>query len=360
MLLINTKKRFSIITKFAIPLVLLVFVFLCSRIPELAEWYMRGCYPVIAAIISFSSRWIPFSLLDVLIIAAIILFFGSIVMMCMRRLSFRCWISTFILSVMWIAVWFYMAWGVGYFRPGFHERFGVESPKEDREFFEAFVARYIDSLNHAYISDPYFDAKEVNNEIESLYEKHHSLMQLPYPCGWRRTKKTLTEPLMTRMGVSGYFGPFFNEVHVNNYAPPITYPYTLAHEKAHQLGIAGEAECNLYATVICTSSSHSLVRYSGYLQTVSYLLGNLRKISPNRYREITGQIDPRIKADYRAIQEHWQKALNPTMSAVQDKVYDTYLKTNKQQSGILSYSEMTGLLVAWEMKVLHTSTEDSH
>ncbi|MDR2287396.1 MAG: hypothetical protein LBE04_07995 [Prevotellaceae bacterium] len=29
-------------------------------------------------------------------------------------------------------------------------------------------------------------------------------------------------------------------------------------------------------------------------------------------------------------------------------MYDSYLKTNKQQSGILSYSEMTVLLVAWE------------
>ena len=95
-------------------------------------------------------------------------------------------------------------------------------------------------------------------------------------------------------------------------------------------------------------SNHPLVRYSGYLQTVSYLLSNLRKISPDRYREIAGQIDPRIMADYRAIQDHWQKGLNQTMSDVQNKVYDTYLKTNNQRSGILSYSEMTGLLVAWE------------
>jgi len=225
----------------------------------------------------------------------------------------------------------------------------VESPKEDKVFFEAFVERYIDLLNKAYIADPHFDVKEIDHEIETLYQNHHEILRLPYPCGWRHTKKTLTEPLMTRMGISGYFDPFFNEVHVNNYSLPITYPYTLAHEKAHQFGIANEAECNLYATVICTSSAHPLVRYSGYLQTTSYLLGNLRKISPDRYREITGQIDLRIMADYRAIRDHWQKALNPTLSAVQDKVYDTYLKTNKQKSGVLSYSEMTGLLVAWEI-----------
>ena len=348
------RKRLPKFFKFALPLIFLVFVFLCSRIPALSEWYMRVFYPVIATVLSSVNRWTPFSLLDVLIIAAIILLPVSIVLMCLRRLKFRCWIVIFLLSVLWIMVWFYMAWGIAYFRPEFHERFAVEQPKEDKAFFEAFVERYIDSLNRAYIADPHFDIKEIDQEIEVLYQKHHKIIRFPHPCGWRRTKKTLTEPLMTRMGISGYFDPFFNEVQVNNYSLPICYPYTLAHEKAHQFGIANEAECNLYATVICTSSAHPLVRYSGYLQTTSYLLGNLRKISPDRYREITGQIDPRIMEDYRAIREHWQKALNPTLSAVQDRVYDTYLKTNKQQSGILSYSEMTGLLVAWEIFQLQT------
>ena len=334
--------------KFIIPVVFLVFIFLCSRIPAWAEAYVHYCYPAIAAVLSFVTRWTPFSLLDILIIAAIVLLTGSIVMMFMRRLSVRRWINLFLLSVLWTVIWFYMAWGISYFRQGFHERFGVEQPKEDRDFFEAFVVRYIDSLNVAYVAYPHFDVGEIDRDIEALYAKHHEVLRLPYPNGWRRTKKTLAEPLMTRTGVAGYFDPFFNEVQVNNYALPITYPYTLAHEKAHQFGISSEAECNLYATVICTLSVHPLVRYSGYLQTVSYLLGNLRKISPDRYREITERIDPHIMDDYRAIREHWQKALNPTLSAVQDKVYDAYLKTNKQQSGILSYSEMVGLLIAWE------------
>ena len=330
-------------------MVLLVFVFLCSRIPALAEWYMSSCYPPVAFVLSFLTHWIPFSLLDILVVAAVLLLLASIVLLCIKRLTIRCWVNIFCLSVLWIAVWFYMAWGIGYFRLGFFERFSVEPPKEDQAFFEAFVERYIDSLNRAYVAEPWFDLKEIDEEIEALYEKHHALLRLPYPCGWRRTKPTISEPLMTRMGVSGYFDPFFNEVQVNNYSLPITYPYTLAHEKAHQFGIAHEAECNLCATVICTASSHPLVRYSGYLQTVSYLLSNLRKISPDNYREIVEKIDPKIRADYRAIQEHWQKGINPTLSAMQEKVYDAYLKTNKQQSGVLSYSEMTGLLVAWEI-----------
>jgi len=334
--------------KFAIPLVFLAFILLCAFIPALAEWYMRVCYPTVAVVLSLVSRWTAFSLFDFMIIAAVVIFIGSIVMMFMKKISFRCWGKIFLLSVMWVVVWFYMSWGIAYFRLDFYERFGIEQPKEDRDFFEALVLRYIDSLNQAYVADPYFDAKDIDREIEYLYEKHHELLRLPFPCGWRRTKKTIAEPLMTGMGIAGYFAPFFNEIHINNFALPLTYPYTLAHEKAHQLGIASEAECNFLATVICTSSSHPLVRYSGYLQTTAYLLNNLRIISPDRYREIADQIDPHIRADYRKIREHWQKEINPTLSAVQDRVYDAYLKTNRQRSGILSYSEVTGLLVAWE------------
>jgi len=350
------KNLFPLFIRFLIPIIFLAFIYLCSHNTGLSEWYMLNIYPLLAAVLSFFNRLIPFSLLDTFIIIAVVAFLVSIVLACIRKLRFLSWLRITVLSVLWMIVWFYMAWGIGYFRFDFYGRFDIERAKEDREFFEAFVERYIDSLNQAYISVPYFNKKEIDDEIELLYAKHHEKLRLPYPCGWRRSKKTIVEPFMTKVGVSGYFGPFFNEVHLNGYTLPFTYPYTLAHEKAHQFGISSEAECNLYATVICTSSSHPLVRYSGYLQTVSYLLGNLRKISPERYGEIVRKIDPRIFADYKAIRDHWQKVENKKMAEVQDKVYDTYLKTNRQRSGILSYSEMTGLLVSWDL-MQHTEKD---
>ena len=346
----NKTKFICLAVQFLAPAIFLLFIYFCSQNPLLAEWYMRSCYPVVAPTLSFISHWIPFSLLDVLAILAIVLLLGSIIGICIRRIKFFRWLKVLLLSVLWILVWFYMAWGIGYFRLEFYERFEVTPPEEDRTFFESYVSKYIESINQAYVADPIFDVKEIDSEIEALYAKHFAALRLPsYPCGWRTTKKTIAETWMTRMGVAGYFGPFFNEVHVNTFALPISFPYILAHEKAHQFGIANEAECNLFATIICTSSDHPLVRYSGYLQTVSYLLSNLRKISPDRYKEIAGQIDPRIMADFKAIREHWQKEINETMATVQSEVLNTYLKTNNQRSGILSYSEMTGLLVAWDL-----------
>jgi hypothetical protein len=344
----DMRKKNATMFGLILPCTLLIFIFSCSRMPGMAEAYIRHCYPAIATALSFVSSGVPFSLFDVLIIAATVAFVGSIVLILIRKISFVRWIKVVILSILWIVSWFYMAWGIAYFRPGFHERFGVEQPVEDTVYFEALICRYIDSLNRLYVAEPHFDINEIDRAIETSYRKFSKQLRIPYPCGRRRPKSSIIEGLMTRTGVAGFFGPFFNEEHLNYFQLPVSYPFSSAHEKAHQFGIASESECNLYASIVCCSSEHALVRYSGYLETVWYLLKNLRKISPEKYQETVRKIDPRIIDDYRKISSHWQKALNPTLSSAQDKVYDSYLKTNKQQSGILSYSEMTALLVTWE------------
>ncbi|MDR3245125.1 MAG: DUF3810 domain-containing protein [Prevotellaceae bacterium] len=347
---------FSIL-RFILPCAMLFFVFLCSQLPGLAEKYIQNCYPAIATLLSFASCSVPFSLFDVLIIAAITGFVISIVLIFMRKISFFRWIKAVLSSVLWIFSWFYMAWGIAYFRPGFHERFEVEQPVADTVYFEALVFRYIDSLNKSYISEPYFDVNEIDKAIEAGYRKFSKQLRIPYPCGKRRAKSTVIEGLMTKSGVSGFFNPFFNEELLNFFQLPVGFPFSLAHEKAHQFGIASESECNLYAAIVCCSSDYPLVRYSGYLETVWYLLKNLRKISQEKYREAIKKINPHIIDDYNEIGAHWQKALNQTISAAQSKVYDSYLKTNKQQSGILSYSEMTILLVTWE-KIVRNFDEE--
>jgi hypothetical protein len=341
-------RKFIVVFKFILPTALLLFIFLCSRLPRVAEAYIEYCYPAIATLLSFVSYRVPFSLFDVLIICTIIAFIAGIVLIIMRKISFIKWLKAGFLSILWLVIWFYMSWGIAYFRPEFHKRFGVEPPVEDTVCFEALVHRYIDSLNKSYIADFNFDIEEIDNAVELAYQKLNKQLRIPYPCGKRRPKKSVIEGLMTRAGVSGFFSPFSNEEHLNYFQLPVSYPFASAHEKAHQFGIASESECNLYASIICCSVEHPLTRYSGYLETVWYLLKNLRKISPEKYKDVIRKIDSRIIDDYQKIIAHWQKALNSTVSAVQDKVYDGYLKANKQQSGVLSYSEMTVLLVVWE------------
>ena len=55
---------------------------------------------------------------------------------------------------------------------------------------------------------------------------------------------------MSRVAVTGYMGPFFTEFNLNQELLSVEYPFTYAHELAHRLGIASEAEANLYAYLV--------------------------------------------------------------------------------------------------------------
>jgi hypothetical protein len=51
----NSKKFFPVF-KFVAPCILILFVFLCSRLLVMAETYIMHCYPAIATTYSFKDR----------------------------------------------------------------------------------------------------------------------------------------------------------------------------------------------------------------------------------------------------------------------------------------------------------------
>src|SRR5690606_14010320 len=62
-----------------------------------------------------------------------------------------------------------------------------------------------------------------------------------------RTKAPISSELISYFTVTGYFNPFTQEVQVNQQIPIASYPFTVVHELAHQMGIGFEDECNFIA-----------------------------------------------------------------------------------------------------------------
>lgn len=52
---------------------------------------------------------------------------------------------------------------------------------------------------------------------------------------------------------------------MNDDSPACLLPATIAHEMAHQRGIASEDECNFLAVLTCATSGNAVYEYSGYL-----------------------------------------------------------------------------------------------
>lgn len=95
-------------------------------------------------------------------------------------------------------------------------------------------------------------------------------------------------------------GPFFSEFNLNTELPFIQYPSCYAHELAHRLGIASEAEANLYAYMICIRSSSPIVRFSGYFSLLGYVMQSARNLLPeSEFQKVVKQLNPGIVALYK-------------------------------------------------------------
>ena len=326
--------------------VVITSVILFSRNASLSEWYMINIYPSVATLLSAVSALFPFSVYDVFIVIAVIYLLKLILFVIIKQTSFKGFLFSLVRFVTILIVWFYFSWGISYFRKDYYSRTNTQEDTYNVDNLREFTLRFITQANNSYVDFEVIEKEEVRKEIERVYKHINEPLAINYPNGKRRVKKMIFESLFTKMGISGYYGPFFNEIHVNNYSLNFTYPFTLAHEMAHQFGIAKESEANLYAFVVCINSEDKRIRYSAYASIISYLLNDVRTLIPDEYEEVLNSVKPEIIEDLQLNRKHWLSARNKTLSDVQDKAYDAYLKGNKISSGRENYSEVVGLLIS--------------
>ena len=319
---------------------LAIATFACSRViyhhPEWIEkYYSEGLYPFLAKILSVISKPVPFSLDDILYLVLILLPFILITLILLKKTSLkRSGIQLLnVYAAMYIL--FYLLWGFNYFRPGLSERIGLTETKVDEQKFLQVLEQLIDKTNRLQCSFDDFDKEKIDLAIEESYKNLSPVLKIHYPMGNRTDKKITFSSFYAKTGITGYFGPFFNEVHVNKKVLPVEFPYVLAHEKAHQLGITSEAEANFYSWLVCNNSSSQQVRYSGNLFILYHFL--LQAYNADNYKELAGKLSPEVKNDFRNIQQHWKELRNETLDKTASKVNDAYLKTNKIKEGIKDY-----------------------
>jgi hypothetical protein len=176
----------------------------------------------------------------------------------------------------------------------------------------------------------------VDARIEVSYKKLVPALKIKYPGGKRPAKPVTMSHFFAQAGISGYYGPFFNEVHINTYILPVEYPFILAHEKAHQLGITNEGEANFYAWLVCTNSKSKQLQYSANLHVLQYFLYQGYQLG--EYDAIIAKLDKRVKKDLQKIRENWMSLRNEKIDDAASKVNDFYLKTNKIKEGVKEYS----------------------
>jgi hypothetical protein len=230
---------------------------------------------------------------------------------------------------------FYIFWGFNYFRNDFYSRLDIQTAEISEKDLTDVFSSIIEQANQNYCVFDTLSKNTIHAEVEQSYRELQNVLQIKYPAGRRPDKGITFSRFFAQSGISGYFGPFFNEVHVNKKVLRLEYPFTLAHEKAHQLGITSEAEANFYAWLVCSQSHHKHLRYSANIKILRHFM--FQAYGLEGFSELVKTIDDNVLDDIRRVNQHWATLRNDKMDRTATKINDIYLKSNHVQQGVKDY-----------------------
>jgi len=330
---------------FLAAIVFLSHIFAISHSGLVEKYYSKGFYPLIARLFSSISRLFAFSLWDVFWIIVIWLVISGLILILFKKMKLLAFCFRILQFLALGYSIFYILWGYNYYRPGIEKRIGWEIPKADEALFKSILDTLILKSNSSYIPVLTSEYSDIEKLVEDSYQKNCGRLGINYPNGTRRPKVMLLSSLYAMLGVSGYFGPFFNEIHVDYYVLPVDYPFLLGHEKAHQFGITSEAEANLVSYIICVTSDDKRLKYSGYQSMLLYYLRDASHFKD--YHDYINKIDARVLQDLRFRQKYYQNLESRHLSDMQTKANDTYLKVNHIEKGVKNYNQVVSLVISW-------------
>jgi hypothetical protein len=336
----NPKKHNKYFGEWLILPALAMVCFIVTRIskanPNLTEkFYSQFAYPVIARSLSFLSSAFPFSISDIYYLLIMASPLVIILLLLFRKIKF--WRATKITLNLLAAnyVFFYLLWGFNYFRPPLNERLDLEEQRPNKQEFITAFKRLTQRTNTLYANYSLSNKQEIDSLIEESYRNISTAFKLNLPLGNRPDKRITFSHFYSKLGITGYYGPFFNEVHVNKQALAIEYPFILAHEKAHQLGITSEAEANFHAWMACNNSKSKQLQYTASLILLHHFVRQAHELP--EYKDLIKDISPEVKSDINKRIKHWRELRQEKLDKAASKVNDVYLKSNRVKKGIGDY-----------------------
>ena len=248
---------------------------------------------------------------------------------------------------------FCLMWGVNYWTDSFQDRSGITAQPVAAEDLEAVTAYFAQQLADTADSVPrdengvYAVSKE-QILAESRLVYGGVTEQFPF-LDFRDTgvKAVRCSRFMSIMGFTGVYFACIGESNVNVDSPACLLPSTVAHELAHQRGIAWEQECNFLGVLASVTSGMPDYVYSGWLLGFIHLGNALYETDPEAYWAIRNALPETVSADLRDNNAYWDQFRDNVVEKVSDTVYDAALKSYGDTNGMKSYSMVVELLVAY-------------
>lgn len=339
-------------------LVCIIFIAVILRLSTLSKsfienFYSRFLYKSLAGNLNKLSGKFSFSLGEILLIIFII-FLILFIAFTVKNLIIEKekiktlfnFLYTIICAAIIIYIIFMSIWGLNYYRAPLIDNYSNYMNKQIDNNDIYLLAEYlIKDINNLKSQMKYENVntnfQALNRIVEEDYKKifeEFDFLNMNYV----RTKPIKSSKLFLYMQILGIYNPFTFESNVNILIPYISFPYTIAHEMSHQIGISYEDEANFLAYLACSKSENLFIRYSGNFETLLYLLGELNR--DENYGYLIKNLNEETKEEIKEHNKFWRE-YSGDISKISKKVNDVYLKANSQKDGVRSYSRVVRLLV---------------
>jgi hypothetical protein len=342
-------------------IVLAATIKILSCFPATVErYYSQGIYQVIARVLRLLFGWIPFSVGDLLYISLIGLLIYRVILFTRRLIKKELrkgWVlrfaRQFVFVVLWVYVLFNGLWGLNYDRLGIADQLQLKvrpyTTAELGNLLEVIVGELnqLDSISRLH-RDDLARMRVLRTGAINAYDS--LALQAP-KFGYHSpsVKASLFSYPGVFLGYAGYYNPFTGEAQVNTWNPLFTQPYTTCHEMGHQLGYAKENEANFIGFLAARSSPDPAFQYSVFFDMYIYAWRELYFRDSTLAKSFRARLRPGMRQDLQELQRFNRKYAN-SLEPVIWKAYGKYLRANRQPRGIVTYSEVTAWLIAYEKK----------
>ena len=333
-------------------------------------WLTRGSRPVMNAVANYVTGplkrglgavcdLVPFSVMEVLVALAVVGVLAWLVVCVVGtvrsrhrgRFLYRCFL-TLLCAGLTVYAAFSLLWGVNYYTDSFQDRSGIYAQDvalEDLTAVTAYFAHQLAATAEAVPRDENgcfaVSREDIFAASTGIYgEVSRQFPFLAFPD--KVPKQVHFSRIMSWMNFTGVFCPLTGESNLNVDSPAAMLPSTIAHELAHQRGVASEQECNFIAVLASTTCGDPAYVYSGWLLGYVHLSNALYAADKTAWQAVWDSLPPTVQTDIRTGNAYWAQFKSPA-TEVSQKVYDNFLKSYGESRGIQSYGTVVDLLVVY-------------